>query len=492
MTAPDAARPSSLSADSGNSPLAPPRNTAGAPASGEGNRPSNPLGWRFTAPLLLGSTLNPINSSMIATALVGIGADFRSSPGATAGLISVLYLCSAVAQPTMGKLSVLFGPRRVFLSGVAILLLAGVVGVLALNLGVLLVSRALIGVGTSACYPTAMALVRRRADESGIGVPGRVLGNFSIAAQVTAVVGLPLGGVLAGAFGWRALFAVNIPLALLAFTFTLLGVAKDAPVRKQGLGSLLTMLDLPGIALFAGAIISLLVFLSALTTPAWWLAVLAVVLAGVLLLRERHARSPLIDVRMLGRNGPLQRTYLRSILAALATYASMYGASQWMEQSMGLKPAMVGLILIPLSLLSIVVARVVSGRAWVRWPLILSGIALTLSAGVMLLVNHGSGVVLLIGMTLLLGLTNGFSSFANQAALYLQTTAAEIAVASGLLRTSMYLGAIGSSSLIGIAFGPSATDAGFHTLAWILVAIGASMVVLTAFDRSVPAVAAGH
>jgi predicted MFS family arabinose efflux permease len=427
---------------------------------------------------------------MIATALVGIGADFRSGPGATAGLISVLYLCSAVAQPTMGKLSVLFGPRRVFLSGVAILLAAGVVGVLAPNLGVLLISRALIGVGTSACYPTAMALVRRRADESGIGVPGRVLGNFSIAAQVTAVVGLPLGGVLAGSFGWRALFAVNIPLALLAFVFTSLGVAKDSPVRKQGLGSLLTMLDLPGIALFAGAIVSLLVFLSELTTPVWWLAGLAVVLAGALLVRERHARSPLIDVRMLSANRPLQRTYLRSILAALATYTSMYGASQWMEQSMGLHAATVGLILIPLSLLSIVVARVVSGRAWIRWPLILAGVALTLSAGVMLLVNHGSSVALLIGMTLLLGLTNGFSSFANQAALYLQTTATEIAVASGLLRTSMYLGAIGSSSVIGIAFGPSATDAGFHALAWILVAIGASMVLLTACDRSVPAVAA--
>ncbi|MFH5877578.1 MFS transporter [Arthrobacter sp. NA-172] len=429
---------------------------------------------------------------MIATALVGIGNDFRSGPAATAGLISILYLFSAVAQPTMGKLSVLFGPRRVFLSGVAILLLAGVVGVLAPNLGVLMVSRALIGIGTSACYPTAMALVRRRADEAGIGVPGRVLGNFSIAAQVTAVVGLPWAESMAGSLGWRALFAVNIPLALLAFVFTLLGVAKDAPVQKRTRGSLLAMLDLPGIALFAGVVVSLLVFLSALTTPAWWLAVVAAVLGGVLLWWERWARSPLIDVRMLGRNGPLQRTYLRSILAALATYTSMYASSQWMEQSLGLNAATVGLILIPLSFISIVVARIVSGRGWVRWPLILAGAALALSAAVMLQTNHSSGVLLLIGMTLLLGLTNGFSSFANQAALYLQTTAAEIAVASGLLRTSMYLGAIGSSSLIGIAFGPSATDAGFHTLAWVLIAIGAVMVVLTVFDRSVPAVAAKH
>jgi Arabinose efflux permease len=109
-----------------------------------------PFGWRFTSPLLIGSTLNPINSSMIATALVGIGTDMHAGPGATASLISVLYLCSAVMQPTMGKLSTIFGPRRVFLSGVGILLVAGVIGALAPSFAWLLVSRALIGVGTSA------------------------------------------------------------------------------------------------------------------------------------------------------------------------------------------------------------------------------------------------------------------------------------------------------------------------------------------------------
>ena len=89
---------------------------AGA-TSGDGKQP---FPWTFTAPLLLGSTLNPINSSMIATGLVGIGVDFHTGPGATASLISVLYLCSAVMQPTMGKLSTLFGPRRVFLAGILI------------------------------------------------------------------------------------------------------------------------------------------------------------------------------------------------------------------------------------------------------------------------------------------------------------------------------------------------------------------------------------
>src|ERR1022692_4668837 len=132
-----------------------------------------PFVWRFTSPLLIGSSLNPINSSMIAPGLVGIGLDFHTGPGTTASLISVLYLCSAVMQPTMGKLATIFGARRIFLTGVTILLIAGIIGAAAPAFGFLLLSRALIGVGTSAAYPTAMALVRKRADELKKGVPSR-------------------------------------------------------------------------------------------------------------------------------------------------------------------------------------------------------------------------------------------------------------------------------------------------------------------------------
>ncbi len=451
--------------------------------------PRKPFGWRFTAPLLLGSTLNPINTSMIATALVGIGSYLHAGPQATTSLISVLYLCSAIAQPTMGKLSTLFGPRRIFLIGVGILLIAGVIGAAAPSFGFLLVSRALIGIGTSAAYPTAMALVRKRADALGTGVPSRVLGNFSIAAQVTAVVGLPLGGVLVGAFGWRAIFAVNIPLAIISIVLTFVGVTKDQPIAHAGRESLLTALDIPGIVLFAGTISSLLLFLSNLGAPAWWLAGLFVLLATALFFRERRTSRPLIDVRMLGKNLPLQRTYLRVMLVALATYAVLYGASQWMEQSKGLGASTVGLIMIPLSGLSIVVARVVSGRGWVRWPLILSGAALVAAACVMLLITHQSNILVLIGMTLLLGLTNGLGGFGNQATLYMQAPAENIAVASGLFRTAGYLGSILSSSLIGIVFGSGATDSGFHALAWVLGGIGLVVVLLAVLDRSIPQLA---
>ena len=448
--------------------------------------PGKPFSWRFTAPLLLGSALNPINSSMIATALVGIGTDLQAGPGQTVSLISVLYVCSAVAQPTMGKLSTLFGPRRIFLIGVCILFVAGIIGAAAPAFGYLLVSRALIGIGTSACYPTAMALVRQRADQHGIGVPSRVLGNFSIASQVTVVVGLPLGGILAGTFGWRAIFAVNIPLALISIVLTLIGVAPDPSVRRPAGQRLFTALDVIGIVLFAGAITALLVFLSDLLQPTWWPLALAVILVAALIGWESRAAQPLIDVRMLGRNLPLVRTYLRQILTYIASYSALYGVSQWLEQGRGLSASVVGVILIPLSLVSILVAAVISGRGWVRWPLVLSGGALVAAAGLMLVITDSSSIIVLLLLSVLFGVTSGTSSFGNQAMLYLQSPAEQMAVAAGLLRTATYLGAIFSASLIGLAFGSAATDEGLHTLAVVLAALGVVLVAVTVLDRRIP------
>lgn len=450
--------------------------------------PDKPFGWRFTGPLMMGSTLNPINSSMMATALVGIGVDFHRGPQSTAMLISVLYLCSAVMQPTMGKLARIFGDRRVFMSGLLILVAAGVIGALAPAFGFLVLSRALIGVGTSAAYPTAMSLVRKRADSVGIGVPTRVLGGFSIAAQVIAVVGLPVGGVLTGVFGWRAVFLVNIPVAVLTLVWVLRSVPRDPPVTFDGPRALMRTADVVGIVLFAGAVVSVLRLLSDLASPAWWLIPVAAVTIVLLVWWERRAARPLIDVRMLAGNAPLVRTYLRQALAALGSYAAMYGISQWMEGAAGYDASQVGLILIPLSAVSIVVARINSTHGWVRVPLILTGAGLAASGVLAVIIDSGSAIWVLVLMSVLFGLANGLSGFANQATLYAQSPPETIGVASGLYRTFAYFGAIFSSSLIGLAFGAHATDSGLHVVGWVVVGIGVALMVMTVADRQVPRV----
>ena len=108
-----------------------------------------------------------------------------------------------------------FGPRRVFLAGIFLVLAGGLLGGFAQDLLTLLASRVLIGLGTSCAYPTAMLLIRRRAQQSGMDTPpGGVLGGLQIAGIATASLGLPVGGVLVDALGWRAVFFVNVPVAL--------------------------------------------------------------------------------------------------------------------------------------------------------------------------------------------------------------------------------------------------------------------------------------
>ncbi|GAA3132097.1 MFS transporter [Nonomuraea salmonea] len=80
---------------------------------------------RLIAPMILGSILNPINSSMLAVALIPIGAAFGAPPSETAWLVSGLYLATAVGQPVIGRLVDMYGPRLLYLLGTALVGIAG-------------------------------------------------------------------------------------------------------------------------------------------------------------------------------------------------------------------------------------------------------------------------------------------------------------------------------------------------------------------------------
>ena len=447
-----------------------------------------PFPARFVTPLVWGSALNPINSSIIATSLVAIASAFGVSPGQTATLVAAVYVTSAVAQPAMGKLAVVFGPRRVFLSGLVIVTIAGVLGTFAPSFGWLIVSRALIGLGTAAGNPTAMMLIRRRADRLGTGIPGPVLGLMSIAAQVTAALGLPLGGVLVGVWDWRAVFAVNIPLGLIGIVMALAWVPRDEPIAaaSRRVRSLTSALDPLGMALFAGAIVSLIAFLQGVRDPAWWLLAIAVASAGVLVWWERRARHPFLDVRMLAANGPLMRTYLRQFLTQTAMYLVLYGYVQWLEQGRGLTASVSGLVMLPMTAVGAIGSALISRRALVRGPLIGSASVVTLGGLALLAVNASTPVVLLIALSLLFGAVTGLTGVANQSALYSQTDAERIGVAAGLLRTSTNLGAIAAAAVLGFVFPVEATDAGLQAIAVIIAALGAVLLALVLADRRIP------
>src|ERR1700752_4309195 len=147
------------------------------------------FGLTFVLPLALGSTLNPINSTMISTALVAIARDYHASVAQTGWLIAGLYLTSAIAQPTMGRLADLFGPRRVYLFSLCVVALGGIAGGIAPSLGMLIGVRVLLGIGTSGAYPSAMRIFRTQADRIGVDPPRVAMGFMSFAGIATTAIG---------------------------------------------------------------------------------------------------------------------------------------------------------------------------------------------------------------------------------------------------------------------------------------------------------------
>ena len=168
-------------------------------------RPDSDDGFnrKLIAPLVAGAVLNPINSTVVAVALVPIGVAFGEPPSATAWLVSALYLATAVGQPLVGRLIDEYGPRRLFLPATALVGVAGVIGAAAPNLAVLIVARVVLGFGTCAGYPAAMRLIRAEAERTGKDSPAGVLTILAISTQTIAVIGPLLGGLLIGLGGWR-------------------------------------------------------------------------------------------------------------------------------------------------------------------------------------------------------------------------------------------------------------------------------------------------
>jgi MFS family permease len=467
---------------------APPEARSSGAASEAAPVPGRPFPWQFTAPLFIGSALNPVNSSLIATALLPIAHGLGVPIGQTAALVTALYLATAIAQPTAGKAAEVLGPRRVFLAGIIMVGVGGLAGGFAQDLLTLLIGRVLIGLGTSCAYPTAMLLIRRRAREAGLDKPpGGVLGGLQIAGIATASLGLPVGGVLVGTLGWRSVFFVNVPLSLIALVATLAWVQPDGPLhRSLRLRDLASRLDLGGIAGFALAMIALLLFLFGLPVAHWYLLGISAAAWIALVVWELRAAAPFLDVRMLASNKALTRTYLRFGLAMLCLYVVLYGITQWIEAVRGLSETEAGLIVLPMTLISGLVISPVSRRNLVRSPVIAAAVACLIGSAGVLILSRSAWLGWIVVITLIFGLVTGFASAGNQTALYSQAPAEQLGTASGLLRTFGYVGSIASSAITGIVFHASVTDSGVHLIAWIMIGVSLVLALISVLDRSLP------
>lgn len=437
--------------------------------------------YRMVSAILMGTLLNPLNSSMIAVALVLIQERFQVNAATVSLLLSSFALAAAIAQPLMGRFSDLFGPRRIFCLGLLVVGVTSAFAPFVPAFGWVVAVRMGQALGTSAAYPAGLAIIRA-GDPHG-KAPAATLGAISITSSVSVALGPVLGGFLAMLFGWAAIFLVNIPLTAVGLFLALRWLPADAPSslalrgerrsRRSVAQAALRMADVPGIILFGSLLASLLAFLLSLASrPLWLLLPVALLAAILLVLRERSVSEPFLNVRMLAANRPLIGVYAQFAGVNIVFYAVFYGLPLWLEQARGFGSGLSGLLLLPISGIGVlatpVAARLIT-KAGYHLSLLIGYVTLTAGSLLLLVFTSATPIIVILAVGVVLGIPNGFNNLGLQAALYEQTAPEYMGAAGGQFQTFRYVGAILATSLLGTTI----TSHELHLIAVILTIISA-------------------
>jgi EmrB/QacA subfamily drug resistance transporter len=241
--------------------------------------------------------IGALDQYIVVVALPDIGRDLGYSAQTLQSVISAYAVASGGFLLLGGRAADLLGPRRVFITGLALYAGASLVGGLASTPEALLAARAVQGLGGALVLPATLALVNTTFAEGR--ERNRALAVWGGTGAAGLVVGVLLGGVLTHALGWEAVFFVNVPLASLAALSALAVLPVDRE-RDRARG-----FDLPG-AVTATAGVTLLVFALVQGPKLGWTSpgilasfVAAALLLGALVMIERRSRDPLVPPRLV-------------------------------------------------------------------------------------------------------------------------------------------------------------------------------------------------
>ncbi len=269
--------------------------------------------------------MGAMDSLVVSTVLPTIAVDLHQADG-VAFVVSGYLVSATIAIPIFSRLSDLSSRRNVFLVGLAIFIAGSALAGLSQNLTELIVFRSVQGFGGGGIFPVAIAMV---AVSFPPEVRTRAIAALSASSGLAIVAGPLLGSYIVSVTTWRWVFYINLPFGLFAIAVVALAVG---PLRATAQGRF----DVPGAALVAGWVGTLMVALVQVSDAGWlWtdpriVALLAAtgLLLAVFVARELRVADPLIPLRTLRRgaiaaaNGILGSTGV--VFSALITFLSLY------------------------------------------------------------------------------------------------------------------------------------------------------------------------
>jgi len=307
-----------------------------------------------------------LDNTVVNVALPSIQRDLSASISGLEWTVNGYTLSFAVLLATGGRLGDIFGRRRMFLFGVVIFALSSATAGFATSSTDLVVSRVVQGVGAALMMPATLSIIT---DAFPPSERGKAMGMWAGVSALALAVGPVVGGFLTEHVSWRAIFYLNIPVAIGAVTASLFAVreSRDNTVGRE--------LDFAGVAVLTGALTALILALIEGNAWGWGSTEIVALLvgAGVGLAAfaaiELRVKVPMVEFRFFSN-----RNFLGAVVVAMIVSFSMLGVffflALYMQDILRYSPLEAGVRFLPSTLMIVGVAPVagrLSDRFGPRW-----------------------------------------------------------------------------------------------------------------------------
>jgi EmrB/QacA subfamily drug resistance transporter len=396
-----------------------------------------------------------LDNTVVNVALPSIQRDLGASISGLEWTINGYTLSFAVLLATGGRLGDIFGRRRMFLIGVVIFALSSATAGLALSSTDLVASRVVQGVGAALMMPGTLSIIT---DAFPAHERGKAMGTWAGVSALALAVGPVLGGFLTEHVSWRAIFYLNIPVAVGAVTAALFAVreSRDTTVGRE--------VDYLGVATLTASLTALVLALVEANSWGWGSPAIVGLLAGAVLgsiafvLIELRVKAPMVEFRFFA-----DRNFLGAVVVALIITFAMMGVffflALYMQDILRYSPLEAGVRFLPSTLMIVGVAPVagrLADRFGPRWLIVAGLLILTASLYSFTGIAVDSGYLDLLPGFMLLGIGIALTMSPMTSAAMNAVAVEKAGIASGVLSMFRMVGGSLGVAVTGAIFQGSA------------------------------------
>jgi EmrB/QacA subfamily drug resistance transporter len=419
--------------------------------------------WQALGVLCLGVLMIVLDTTIVNVALPSIRTDLAFSETSLVWVVNAYMLTFGGLLLLGGRLGDLYGHRRLFLIGIALFTAASLACGLAYTQLILIVARAVQGVGGAVVSAVSLSLMMNLFPEPE--ERAKAMGVYSFVCAGGGSIGAVAGGLLTNLLSWHWIFLVNLPIGVAVYAACL------RLVPRAGSSGSSRRLDLGGAATITVALMLAVYAIVNGNEAGWassqtlWLLFASAICLIVFLILESSVASPLVPLGMFRRRN-LSTASLIGMLWSGAMFAWFFISALYMQLVLGYHALEVGLAFLPANLIMAAFSLGLSARLVVRFgikpPLVVGLLLATIGLAAFAQAPlHGAFITSILPGMLLLGLGAGMGFNPLLLAAMNDVAPSDSGLASGLVNTSFMMGgALGLAVLASVAAAQTQSLAG--------------------------------